>query len=168
MSGGLVTVRSELRASQGQVPWLRQRLTSAWSLLREGGVRAAAGVRPRAGALRSVSVLLVGDAAMQRMHHRHMGLATTTDVLTFELEYDARGWVVEGEIAVCVPMARRQARQRGHGAREELLLYAIHGLLHLLGFDDRCGSDYERMHETEDRLLRRLGVGPVFRADGKA
>jgi probable rRNA maturation factor len=42
------------------------------------------------------------------------------------------------------------------------LLYSLHGMLHLCGFDDRTEPDFRRMHQTEDEILTRLGVGPVF------
>ncbi len=43
-----------------------------------------------------------------------------------------------------------------------MLLYAVHGLLHLCGYDDRTPAGFRRMHRKEDDLLARLGVGPVF------
>jgi hypothetical protein len=49
----------------------------------------------------------------------------------------------------------------------ELLLYALHGMLHLAGFDDRTARGFATMHRTEDDILTRLGVGPVFSAPGK-
>jgi probable rRNA maturation factor len=112
--------------------------------------------------LRSVSVALVGDALMSKLHMQFMGIAGPTDVLTFELEHDRRGKVVEGEVVVCVPEARRRAREHGTRVEHELLLYAIHGLLHLSGYDDLTEADYLAIHREEDRILTALGVGPVF------
>lgn len=54
------------------------------------------------------------------------------------------------------------ARRLGHPMAHELLLYALHGLLHLSGFDDRTDSEFAAMHAREDEILTRLGVGPVF------
>jgi rRNA maturation RNase YbeY len=88
-----------------------------------------------------------------------MGIATPTDVLTFELEHDARGGCTGGEVVICVPQARRQARTN---IEEELLLCGIHGMLHLSGFDDKTGAGFTAMHRAEDRILSRLGVGKVF------
>ena len=62
-------------------------------------------------------------------------------------------------------VARRQATQRGHDVRLELLLYALHGLLHLLGEDDRTDADFRRMHEKENELLRALGLPPIADTD---
>ena len=112
--------------------------------------------------LRELSLALVGDGRMSQLHHQFMGITGPTDVLTFPLDADARGRTISGEVVVCVPEARRQARARGTEARREVLLYALHGLLHLDGLDDRTAPGFRRMHATEDRILSRLGVGPVF------
>ena len=100
---------------------------------------------------------------MSQLHQRFLGIAGPTDVLTFELDHDSRGRVTAGEIVICVPEARRQARLRNTGVERELLLYALHGMLHLSGFDDRTAAGFGRMHQKEDEILARLGIGPVFR-----
>lgn len=115
--------------------------------------------------LDELSIALVGDAQMSQLHQRFMGIAGPTDVLTFPLEHDGRGRCVSGEVVVCVPEARRQAKERGISVEDEVLLYAVHGMLHLSGFDDRTQADYRTMHRTEDRILTQLGVGAVFHAD---
>ena len=48
-----------------------------------------------------------------------------------------------------------------------MLLYAVHGLLHCAGFDDHETAAFDRMHAEEDRILRAIGVGPIF-AGGEA
>jgi probable rRNA maturation factor len=100
------------------------------------------------------------------LHEEFMGVAGPTDVLTFELDHDARGRVVAGEVVVCVPYARREARRRGVAVEKELLLYALHGMLHLCGFDDRTDRDFAIMHRREDEILKKLGVGAVFAREG--
>lgn len=110
-----------------------------------------------------LSIALVNDARMSQLHQRFLGIAGPTDVLTFELDHDSRGRVTAGEIVICVPEARRQARLRNTGVERELLLYALHGMLHLSGFDDRTAAGFGRMHQKEDEILARLGIGPVFR-----
>jgi probable rRNA maturation factor len=105
--------------------------------------------------LSRLTVRLVVDAEMSRLHARHMNDPTTTDVLTF---VDG----AEADVAVCVDEARRRSAEMGHDLRRELLLYALHGLLHAVGFDDRTPADFERMHAEEDRLLAAIGVGATF------
>ena len=109
-----------------------------------------------------LSVALVGDATMSRLHEQFLNIAGPTDVLTFEIEHDAKGRVTNGEIVVCVPEARRQAKRHGHRVEHELLLYCLHGLLHLTGHDDLDDAGHRRMHRAEDRILTAIGVGPVF------
>ena len=99
---------------------------------------------------------------MSELHWRFMRVRGPTDVLTFPLDHDPRGRVVSGEVVVCVSEARRRARAEGVAVERELLLYALHGLLHLCGYDDRTADAYRAMHHTEDQILTRLGVGPVF------
>jgi probable rRNA maturation factor len=136
------------RTGRAYVAYLRKHLPRAHRLLKSP--------------LREMSLALVGDRRMAKLHQRFMGIAGPTDVLTFELDHDARGRVTAGEVVVCVPYAVRQARRTGVAVRKELLLYALHGMLHLCGFDDRTARDFAAMHEREDDILKRLGVGVVF------
>jgi probable rRNA maturation factor len=112
--------------------------------------------------LNELSLALVGDRRMSALHEEFMNVAGPTDVLTFPLDVDARGRALAGEVVVCVPEARRQSKLRNVPVERELLLYALHGLLHLCGYDDRTGADFRAMHRAEDQILTRLGVGPVF------
>ena len=112
--------------------------------------------------LTEFSVVLVGDQRMSNLHLRFMNIAGPTDVLTFPIDEDSRGRPTAGEVYVCVPEAHRQSHALATPLRSELLLYALHGLLHLSGFDDRTESQYRRMHRTEDDILSRLGIGRVF------
>ena len=112
-----------------------------------------------------LSVVIVEDDEMAQLHEQYTGVAGTTDVLTFDMgEPDGSGRepAVEGDIIVCLDEARRQAERRGHPAHHELLLYAVHGLLHLLGEDDHDNDSYQRMHAREDALLEQLGIGRLF------
>jgi probable rRNA maturation factor len=99
---------------------------------------------------------------MATLHKRFLNESGPTDVLTFELAHDARNQTTSGEIIICLTVAQKQARKRNHSVARELLLYALHGLLHLSGFDDRTPADFKVMHAREDEILTRLGVGPVF------
>ena len=121
--------------------------------------RAHAMLGPR---IRELSLALVGDKTMSRLHRQFLNITGPTDVLTFALATDARGHSIAGEVIVCVPEARRNARSRGIPLEREVLLYALHGMLHLCGYDDRTERGFRRMHRVEDELLSRLGIGPVF------
>ena len=134
--------------------WLRDRL-----------VEVAERLNLRRGAL---SVVVVADPRMSDLHRQYHNDASTTDVLTFDLgetqpaEPTNASPAIDGEIYICLDEARRQAESLGHDVRYELLLYAVHGLLHLLGYDDHDPHEYHRMHAREDELLEAVGVGRVF------
>lgn len=122
-----------------------------------------------------LTVAIVGDEEMAELHEQYTGVQGTTDVLTFDLIERAESASphgstehptdIEGDIVVCLDEAKRQADQRDHDASHELLLYAVHGLMHLLGEDDHDENDYRRMHAREDSLLEQMGFGPLFNPD---
>ena len=132
------------------VPFLRNKLKKAHDLL------------GRQSALGEMSLALVGDRAISALHEQFMGINGPTDVLTFPLELDRRGRTISGEVVVDVAEARRRGKAEGIAPKLEVLLYALHGMLHLVGYDDRTERGYRAMHSMEDRLLTKLGVGPVF------
>lgn len=99
---------------------------------------------------------------MAGLHEEFLSIAGPTDVLTFEFEHRPDGSVDEGEVVICLDEAGRQAGERGHRVEEELLLYALHGLLHLCGYDDREPQAHDAMHAREDELLEAVGVGRRF------
>jgi probable rRNA maturation factor len=136
------------------VPFLRSNLRKAYGILKPP--------------LRELSLAIVNDHTMSRLHQQFMNLPGPTDVLTFPLEEDKNGNCVSGEVIVCLPEARRRAKELGHRIQHELLLYALHGMLHLAGFDDRTNRDFVKMHAMEDKILRQLGIGPVFAAPAKS
>jgi len=113
----------------------------------------------------ALSIALVGSRAMSTLHARYLGRRGPTDVLAFDLGTDRSLRHVEGEVIICADLAARRARAR-RGRRSafhaELALYAVHGILHLAGYDDGAPADYRRMHAREDELLTELGLGPVF------
>ncbi len=115
----------------------------------------------------AVTVVVVDDVRMSELHSQYHDDPSTTDVLTFDLRDDADA-PLEGDLVLCLDEAQRQAAQRGHAVRMELLLYALHGLLHLLGYDDHDPADSERMHRREDELLVRAGFEPVYAGGSQA
>jgi rRNA maturation RNase YbeY len=124
-------------------------------------VAAALAHIPRPGEVR---VRLVNDAEMADAHLKYSDIPGTTDVLTFDLSEGrtASGDPLDVDILVCVDEARRHAVLRNHAAEREVLLYILHGVLHCLDHDDHDDAAYERMHAEEDRILRAIGIGPIF------
>lgn len=121
----------------------------------------------------SISVALVDDRRIAELNVAHLAHDGPTDVLTFDLRDEknrsggSRNNRIEGEIVVSVDTAAREAESRGHDITTELALYAVHGTLHLLGFDDQASEDAARMHGLEDDILSSLGTGPVYRRPAK-
>ena len=110
---------------------------------------------------------------MMALHARYLHVASATDVLSFELDHDRHGRVIAGEVIVCTSVARAQAEHRDHSERVEMLLYALHGMLHLCGYNDVSRRGSAEMHSMEDQILCRSGLGRAFdsaakpaRADG--
>ena len=112
-----------------------------------------------------IAVTVVGDGRMGDLHRRYKGDPTSTDVLSFDLGAgdDGEPGVLDADVVVCLDEAARQAgRRRGHPVRDELLLYALHGTLHLLGYDDTDDRSARRMHRRENELLAEAGYGEVY------
>lgn len=108
-----------------------------------------------------IALVVVDDAQMCDLHEQYHQDPTTTDVLTFDLR-DEPAEPVQGDIVICLDEAKRQAALRSHEPRLEVLLYAVHGLMHLLGEDDHDPDDAKRMHAREDQLLQQAGFGAVY------
>jgi probable rRNA maturation factor len=106
------------------------------------------------------TLVCVGGARMRELNRRFTGRAELTDVLSFsEREPDPEdGFLRVGEVVICSQVARREARDRGLSVRGELLLYAIHGWLHLAGYRDGAPRGRRRMVRAEKRIMRALGL----------
>ncbi len=85
-----------------------------------------------------VSLTLLGDGAIRELNRGYLGKDRPTDVISFSLGEDGEPL---GDVYVGVPQARRQARENGVSAHEELVRLAIHGTLHVLGYDHPDGPE---------------------------
>jgi probable rRNA maturation factor len=111
-----------------------------------------------------LGLVLVDDAALCALHERWMGDPSPTDVLSFDLGAELGG--PAGEVYVSVDCARRVARERELDPVGELLLYVVHGVLHLCGYDDREPADRRRMRAAERKVLAHLE--PIRSSQGRA
>ena len=127
----------------------------------DGGLaRWLAAVAP-ARARGEVAVALVSDAHVRKLNRLYRHKDAATDVLSFPGSGGgpARSAVPElGDIVIATGVARRQAREAGHAYTIELRVLALHGLLHLLGFDHHDTKDNGRMARLEARLRRKGGL----------
>jgi probable rRNA maturation factor len=83
---------------------------------------------------------------MAAVHGDFLGDPTETDVITFPY----------GEILVCPAVAKEQAPAHGLKIDQEILLYALHGILHLIGYDDTTPALARKMAQAQDELLKRV------------
>jgi probable rRNA maturation factor len=91
-----------------------------------------------------VEITLLGEAAIAKVHGEFLEDPTPTDVITFE----------HGEILIGVPIAAANAKKFRHPADHEVALCAIHGLLHLLGYDDLSEKERVIMHARQEEILK--------------
>ena len=115
----------------------------------------------------SVSVALVDDATIQGVNRRHLAHDWPTDVISFRLS-DADDPLLSGEVVVSAERAASVARQFGVDPRAELVLYVVHGLLHLCGYDDLAAPDIDAMRRRESEILARESLTNTFPLVGLA
>ncbi|PYN32636.1 MAG: rRNA maturation RNase YbeY [Candidatus Rokuibacteriota bacterium] len=100
-----------------------------------------------------VDVLVVDDPAIKRLNRAHRGVDRRTDVLAFPLETPGTPSPLVGQIVISAETARRQARRLEVALATELDLLVTHGVLHLVGYDDRDPIEARLMHERERAIL---------------
>ncbi len=111
------------------------------------------------------AVRLLTAEAMAELHLRTMNIPAPTDVLTFDYSGgEGMDRHIELDTAVCLDVARREAVRRGHSVGHELLLYMVHSLLHVRGYNDLTAHEARRMHRREDEILTQMLTVPVYRA----
>jgi probable rRNA maturation factor len=141
--------------------------------VRDGGLsRWLAAVAP-ARARGEVAIALVTDGHIQKLNRQYRKKNASTDVLSFPAHPGSRTpdpgsripdpgsrsvYPELGDIVIATGMARRQARDAGHSYQTELRVLALHGLLHLLGYDHDHVDDAGRMARLESRLRREGGL----------
>jgi probable rRNA maturation factor len=106
------------------------------------------GIRTDLRKLKTIAVWLISDRRISRLHLQFFDDSSVTDVITFR----------DGEIVISVETARRNARIFGNSLMSEIKLNLVHGLLHLHGFNDQNATDRRRMHDTQKKLLRGMGI----------
>ncbi|MDZ4685638.1 MAG: rRNA maturation RNase YbeY [Planctomycetaceae bacterium] len=146
----------------------RQSLPVAESLLVE---QLTAALQQEQVATAEVTIALVGDAEIHRINREFLGHDWPTDVISFSYADDestggntagtrGAGRKLDGEIVVSVETAARCAAAHGWSLHAELLLYCVHGLLHLCGYDDLSDDERPLMRRRERELLAAFGLTP--------
>ena len=104
----------------------------------------------------ALSIAIVDDATIRQLNRRYLQHDWPTDVLSFPL--DERADYLEGEVVVSAEVAAKAAAEVPWPGTEELLLYVIHGTLHLVGYRDKQPEEIAEMRAAEKTYLQRVGV----------
>ena len=105
-----------------------------------------------ASARGDLSLAIVSDRRMRALNRQFRGKDAVTDVLSFPS--DTRGFM--GDVVIASGVAKQQAKDAGHAVQTEVRVLALHGLLHLLGYDHE--SDDGKMARAETRLRKKAGL----------
>lgn len=129
-----------------------------------------------------ISLAVVGDGRMRKLNKMYRARNRVTDVLAFAnksvIPYLAKafprlkkGQKIEfieppdnvkrlGEVIICYPRAKKQAKRLGHSLEKELTVLLIHGILHLLGYEDEKGEkEAKEMKEMGEKILKKVNYG---------
>ena len=104
-----------------------------------------------------VNIVFVDNKRIKEMNRTFLGHNYATDVLSFAYHEPSMKNNICGEVVVSVEMANKRAQRRGDMVEGEIVLYVIHGLLHLFGYNDEKKREAKKMHQREGELLSNLG-----------
>lgn len=159
-----------LLAKRCRQPRLENRallLTALKEAVKQSGVDRLAEGRDDA----ELHVVMVNESRMAELNDRFLGHEGSTDVLAFSFTGDDAQLpddepVLVGEIYLCLDVAQSAAKRYGTSLGEECLLYAVHGMLHLVGMDDGNACQRAAMKAAEQRIMAglrdRLPLTAVF------
>lgn len=120
----------------------------------------------------NLSINFVSEEKIKQLNKDFRNVDRVTDVLSFpnlnknvdqtlkefEQEKDEDGILFLGDIVICKKVAYKQAKEYGHSKKREVCFLAVHGLLHLLGYDHIEKKDEELMMKTANSILEKFGV----------
>lgn len=122
----------------------------------EGLVEATYGLAgPGKSAL--VDIAIVGDMEIKKLNRRYRGKNAVTDVLSFGYG-SGRADMSLGDVVICLPQVKRQAKRTGKRISEEFALMVVHGMLHLLGYDHVTLAEERKMFGLQHDILIRTGI----------
>jgi probable rRNA maturation factor len=108
------------------------------------------------------SIIFVNDDEIHQINKEYRGIDRVTDVISFafednkDIEYnDIR---LLGDIYICIPQMKRQAAEYGHSEKRELSFLAVHGLLHLLGYDHMSEEEEKVMFGLQELILNETNI----------
>ena len=93
-----------------------------------------------------ISIVLVGDAKIKELNKKYRKINKVTDVLAFDY----------GEIFICLPQAKRQAKRLAHSLKKELAILLIHGILHIAGYKDKTKKDFNKTTKKQNEIWQKI------------
>lgn len=114
------------------------------------------------GCAGSVSVLLTSEAEIRRLNREFRSIDRVTDVLSFPawegeaIAAPPDGYL--GDIAICTARAAEQAEAYGHSLAREMAFLAVHGSLHLMGYDHMNEADEREMRAQQTEIMKEMGL----------
>jgi len=113
----------------------------------------------------AMNISIVDDRQMRLLNRRHRGKDKVTDVLSFRYSESGKFPAPDedrveplGDVAVCLPQVRRQAKTVGRPVAAEFSLMVVHGVLHLLGFDHETMAQETNMFRLQQDILIKAGI----------
>ncbi len=103
-----------------------------------------------------LSLVVLDDNAIHAVNREHLAHDYATDVLSFLLNDDSESF--HGEVIVSAETAARECGEFGQSAADELLLYVIHGTLHLVGYNDKSDDETAAMRAAEANYLQHFST----------
>lgn len=139
---------------------LREELAALFNRAIHEGIRQSGGADEA-----EVSLMLVDDERIHELNREYRGVDRPTDVLSFALQEETEEEPdtefeddMLGDIVISVPRAREQAIDYGHSFEREIVYLAVHGTLHLLGYDHEDDEDKQEMRAKEEEVMAVLGL----------
>lgn len=121
-----------------------------------------------------VSVSFVDENAIRQYNRENRNIDSVTDVLSFPLldckegviddeditsgEFDEDGYIMLGDVVICVNVAKKQAQEYGHSEEREIVYLFVHSIMHLLGFDHMEDGEKRNMRDAEEKIMNRIGL----------
>ena len=108
-----------------------------------------------------LSINLVSEGRIKALNKKYLGKDRATDVLSFPISNKVsikpvdNGIIALGDIFICLPIAKRDAFKEGASLNSKLALLAVHGLLHLMGYDhEKSKKEAEKMFKLQEKILK--------------
>lgn len=108
-----------------------------------------------------LSILFVDDRKIRRLNRSYFRHDRPTDVIAFsqlEGKQLLHNRLFLGDVVISIPTTRRQAKEYGNSFYQELFLYLCHGILHLLGYEDKTPQQARRMEKKQREILKKIST----------